>query len=314
VTPPPLAAAPSPRQPDGVLLLDKPAGFSSTQALARAKRLLGARKAGHTGTLDPFATGLLPLVFGEATKFSRFLIDATKSYQATLALGETSTTGDTEGEVMTVGPFEGTPEQVDAVLAGFLGAGRQLPPMHSAVHHQGRRLYDFAREGVEVERTPRDIEIHALRRTGLDKDRLQIEVTCGKGTYIRTLAEDIGRTLGCGAYLVALRRTAVGPFRIDQCVTLESLEASGIPGARSNLLPVDLLVAGIPRLDADEDTAWRFRQGQVVHCEGAEAGDERAVFGPAGRFLGVGRAEAPGRLAPERLMATGEAPEVPDLP
>jgi tRNA pseudouridine55 synthase len=309
VTAPPLAAAAIPHQPDGVLLLDKPAGFSSTQALARAKRLLAARKAGHTGTLDPFATGLLPLVFGEATKFSRFLIDATKSYRATLALGETSTTGDTEGEVMTVGPFEGTPEQVDGVLARFLGAGRQLPPMHSAVHHQGRRLYDFAREGVEVERTMRDIEIHAIGRVALTKDQLVIDVTCGKGTYIRTLAEDIGRALACGAYLTALRRTAVGPFRLDQAVTLEALERAGVGAARSHLAPVPVLVAGVPRLDADEDTAWRFRQGQVVHCDGAAAGEERAVFDPAGHFLGVGRAEAPGRLAPERLMATGEPPE-----
>ena len=301
-------------QPDGVLLLDKPAGFSSTQALARAKRLLGARKAGHTGTLDPFATGLLPLVFGEATKFSRFLIDATKSYQATLCLGETSTTGDTEGEVMAVSPFEGTPHQVDEVLAGFLGVGRQLPPMHSAVHHQGRRLYDFAREGVEVERAPREIEILALRRTALDKDRLGIEVTCGKGTYIRTLAEDIGRALGCGAYLVALRRTAVGPFGIGQGVTLEALEAAGVAGARARLAPVEVLVAGVARWDADAETARRFQQGQVVHCEGAEAGAERAVFDPAGRFLGVGRAEARSRLAPERLMATGGTREVPDSP
>ena len=147
-------------EPAGVLLLDKPPGFSSTQAMARAKRLLASRKAGHTGTLDPFATGLLPICFGEATKFSRFLIDATKSYRATLALGETSTTGDTEGEVMTVGPFEGTVAEVDEVLSHFLGAGMQLPPMHSAVHHQGRRLYDLAREGIEVEREARPIAIH----------------------------------------------------------------------------------------------------------------------------------------------------------
>lgn len=292
-------------RPDGVLLLDKPAGFSSTQAMARAKRLLSAAKAGHTGTLDPFATGLLPICFGEATKFSRFLIDATKSYRATLALGETSTTGDTEGEVATVGPFEGTPEQVDAVLASFLGAGEQLPPMHSAVHHQGRRLYDLAREGIEVERVPRRIEIHALARVGLDKDRLVVDVTCGKGTYVRTLAEDIGRALGCGAYLVALRRTAVGPFRLAQAVTLEALEAAGVAQARAVLLPADVLVAGIARLEADADASLRFTQGQVVSCPGAVAGDERAVFDPAGRFLGVGRAQAAGRLAPERLMATG---------
>jgi len=290
-------------QPAGVLLLDKPPGFSSTQAMARAKRLLASRKAGHTGTLDPFATGLLPLVFGEATKFSRFLIDATKSYRATMALGETSTTGDTEGEVMTVGPFEGTVTEVDEVLSRFLGASEQLPPMHSAVHHQGRRLYDLAREGIEVERVARPIEIHAIARVALEKDRLAIDVTCGKGTYIRTLAEDIGRALGCGAYLVALRRTAVGPFRVEQAVTLESLEAAGVAGARACLAPLEVLVAGLPRLEADADTAWRFANGQVVHCVGALPGDERAVFDPSGRFLGVGRAEAPGRLAPERLMA-----------
>ena len=295
-------------EPTGVLLLDKPAGFSSTQAMARAKRLLASRKAGHTGTLDPFATGLLPLVFGEATKFSRFLIDATKSYRATLALGETSTTGDTEGEVMAVGPFEGTVAEVDEVLASFLGAGEQLPPMHSAVHHQGRRLYDLAREGVEVERVARPIEIHAISRVALEKDRLAIDVTCGKGTYIRTLAEDIGRALGCGAYLVGLRRTAVGPFRVEQAVTLEALEAAGVPGARARLAPLEVLVAGLPRLHADAETAWRFGNGQVVHCPGAARGDERAVFDPAGRFLGVGRAQAPERLAPERLMAPPGSP------
>ena len=293
--------------PDGLLLLDKPAGFSSTQALARAKRALGSRKAGHTGTLDPFATGLLPIAFGEATKFSRFLIDATKSYRGVLALGETSTTGDTEGEVMTVGPFEGTPEQVDAVLQRFVGVGEQLPPMHSAVHHQGRRLYDLAREGVEVERTPRRIEIHALTRVGLDKDRLAIEVTCGKGTYVRTLAEDIGRALGCGAYLVELRRTAVGPFRLEHAATLEALQEAGVEAARRRLQPPEVLVAGLPRHRADADAALRFTQGQGIPCPGAAAGEERAVFAPDGRFLGVGRSGVAGRLAPERLLATAGA-------
>ena len=298
----------TPARPDGVLLLDKPAGFSSTQALARAKRLLGARKAGHTGTLDPFATGLLPLVFGEATKFSRFLIDATKSYRATLRLGRTSTTGDTEGEVSESGAFAGGTAEVDAVLRGFLGVGEQVPPMHSAVHHQGRRLYDLAREGIEVERAPRRIEILALDRVSLEGPELVVDVTCAKGTYVRTLAIDIGARLGCGAYLTALRRTAVGRFRVEAAATLEALEAAGVAGARRHLAPVDVLVAELPRLDAGEDTAWRFRQGQVVHCDGAAPGDERAVFDPAGVFLGVGRAEAPGRLAPERLMATA-APE-----
>jgi tRNA pseudouridine55 synthase len=298
-------------RPDGLLLLDKPAGFSSTQALARAKRWLAALKAGHTGTLDPFATGLLPLAFGEATKFSRFLVDATKSYRATLALGETSTTGDTEGEVRPGTPFAGTADEVDHVLQGFLGVSQQLPPMHSAVHHQGRRLYELAREGTEVERTRRRIEILDLRRIALDAARLEIDVTCSKGTYVRTLAEDIGRALGCGAYLIGLRRTAVGPFQLGSATTLEALEAAGVEGARRLLHPVVVLVAGVPAFRADADAALRFTQGQVVHCEDALAGDERAVYDPAGRFLGIGRAGAPGRLSPERLMATTSSPDPP---
>jgi tRNA pseudouridine55 synthase len=295
----------APRTPDGVLLLDKPAGFSSTQALARSKRLLGARKAGHTGTLDPFATGLLPLVFGEATKFSRFLIDSTKSYHATLALGVTSTTGDTEGAVspqQTVSVDEG---QIDDVLASFGGVHEQVPPMHSAVHHLGRRLYDFAREGVEVERSARQIEIFELAREAFEGTRLELHVTCSKGTYIRKLAMDIGDALGCGAYLTALRRTAVGAFRIEDAVTLERLERDGVDASRGRLRPVDVLVDGVVRWDAADPQALWFTQGQAVDCEGAEPGDERAVFGPGGRFLGVGRCEARGRLLPDRLMATG---------
>lgn len=300
--------------PDGVLLLDKPPGYSSTQALARSKRLLAARKAGHTGTLDPFATGLLPLVFGEATKFSRFLIDSTKSYRATLELGVTSTTGDTEGRLTERKPSGVDAARIDQVLRGFVGVGEQVPPMHSAVHHEGRRLYDLAREGVVVERAPRRIEIVRLGRVELTGDTLVVDVTCTKGTYVRTLAMDIGAALGCGAYLSALRRTAVGPFRLEQCRTLEELEALGVEGARGALLPVDVLVEGVARWDADAAAAARFTQGQVVSCPGVAVGDERAAFDPAGRFLGVGRAEAPGRLAPERLMATGDTPKLPDFP
>jgi tRNA pseudouridine55 synthase len=301
------------RQPDGVLLLDKPPGFSSTQALARSKRLLAARKAGHTGTLDPFATGLLPLVFGEATKFSRFLIDSTKSYLATLDLGVTSTTGDTEGELTARRPVSVDAAAVDRALAGFVGELDQVPPMHSAVHHEGRRLYDLAREGIEVERVARRIRIFDLRRVSLDGSVLEIAVTCSKGTYIRTLAMDIGAALGCGAYLTGLRRTAVGPFRLEQCETLQGLEAAGVQAARERLLPVEVLVAGVVRWDASSEGAQRFTQGQVVDCPGAGPGEERAVFAPGGRFLGVGRAMAADRLAPERLMATGDSVDLPDF-
>ena len=300
--------------PDGVLLLDKPEGFSSTQALARCKRFLAARKAGHTGTLDPFATGLLPLVFGEATKFSRFLIDAAKGYTATLKLGVESTTGDPEGTLSAARPVQVTTRQVDEVLAGLLGAGEQVPPMHSAVRIGGQRLYDLARQGLEVKRVARAIEIMGLRRTLLEGERLVIEVECSKGTYVRTLAMDIGRRLGCGAYLVGLRRTRVGGFGLEGAVGLQVLEAEGAEAARRRLLPLEVLVSELPRLDADAPGAWRFGQGQVLEYAQAAEGAEMAVFGPGGRFIGVGRCEAPGRLAPLRLLATAQPGKSPDFP
>jgi len=295
----------APAQPCGVLLLDKAAGFSSTQALARAKRLLAAEKAGHTGTLDPFATGLLPLAFGEATKFSRFLIDAPKAYEAVLVLGEETPTGDIEGEVVARREVDVTPAQVDAVLARFLGSQDQQPPMHSAVRVNGRRLYDYARKGVEVERPLRRIEITHLARRGLDGRLLTIEVRCSKGTYIRTLAMDIGRALGCGAHLRALRRTGTGPFRIDQACTLEDLERDGVEAARARLLPMEVMVTGLPRVELAADAGKRFRQGQVVAHGPAVEGSEWALFAPGGAFLGIGRALAAGTLAPERVVSDG---------
>ena len=297
--------------PDGVLLLDKPEGFSSTQALARSKRFLAARKAGHTGTLDPFATGLLPLVFGEATKFSRFLIDAVKGYTATLRLGVESTTGDPEGELGPPRPVQVTAARVDEVLARFLGAGQQVPPMHSAVRVAGQRLYDLARRGVEIERAARPIEILALRRVALADDRLVIDLDCSKGTYVRTLAMEIGRELGCGAYLVGLRRTRVAGFRLEDAVPLATLESEGVEAARRRLLPLEVLVAGLPRLETDEASAWRFSQGQVLPLEGQAASGEMAVFGPGGRFIGVGRCEDGGRLAPLRLLAGAAEAQIP---
>lgn len=299
--------------PDGVLLLDKPEGMSSTQALGRSKRLLAARKAGHTGTLDPFATGLLPLAFGEATKFSRFLIDSRKSYLATLRLGVESSTGDTEGLLSTPRPVDVNSAEIDDVLAGFAGVGSQIPPMHSAVHHGGKRLYQLAREGIEVVREPRRIEIHELRREAFEGDRLVISVTCSKGTYIRTLASDIGRGLGCGAYLAALRRTAVGRFRVEDAVGLEALERAAVAGARERLLPVEVLVEELPRCDPPAADALRFTQGQVIDWPQAAVDSEWAVRGPAGTFLGVGRAPAAGRLAPLRLMTTAESANLPDF-
>jgi tRNA pseudouridine55 synthase len=296
----------APAQPCGVLLLDKPAGYSSTQALARAKRWLGARKAGHTGTLDPFATGLLPLAFGEATKFSRFLIDAPKAYEAVLALGEETPTGDIEGEIVARHPVEVTPAGIDAVLARFVGIQDQVPPMHSAVWVKGRRLYDYARAGEAVERPVRRIRIESLARLALEGTLLTIAVTCSKGTYIRTLAMDIGRALGCGAHLKALRRTATGPFRLEQACTLAQLEDDGVERARARLLPMESLVQGLPRAELAPDAGRRFRQGQAIAHAHAAEGSEWALFDAAGgAFLGIGRSPQPGVLAPERVVSVG---------
>lgn len=288
--------------PDGVLLLDKPAGFSSTRALAKARRLLGAPKAGHTGTLDPFATGLLPLAFGEATKFSRFLFDSRKAYEATLCLGVETATGDPEGEVTSRAPVRVSADEIDAALRRFEGRQDQLPPMHSALHVNGRRLYEYARAGEEVERAPRRIEIFEIRRIFLRGDLLGIAVACSKGTYIRSLAVDIGRALGCGASLVELRRTAAGSFRVEDAVTLEALEADPETALRA-LLPAEALVAQLARCEVQDDAARRFAHGQSIAFAQAPAPCEAAVFGPGGRFLGVGRTGPEGTIVPVRLMA-----------
>lgn len=293
-----------------MLLLDKPAGFSSTQALARAKRFLAARKAGHTGTLDPFATGLLPLVFGEATKFARFLIDSEKSYVATLRLGMESSTGDTEGEIVATRAVDVDAARIEAVLASFRGAQQQTPPMHSAVRIDGRRLYQHARAGREIERAARAVEVKDLRACSHEGDELVLAVTCSKGTYVRTLAADIGKALGCGAYLTALRRTAAGSLGIDEAVTLETLEREGPEVARRHLRRLEVLVEGLPRWDSPAEEAGRFAHGQVVACPGAAPGVEIALFAPGGRFVGVGRCEESGRLAPLRLLS-GAAAEIP---
>lgn len=290
--------------PHGVLLLDKPPGITSTRALALAKRALGAEKAGHTGTLDPFATGLLPLAFGEATKFSRFLIDAVKAYDATLVLGEETASGDPETPIFKNGGLVPSSEKIADVLLHFVGVQTQTPPMHSAVHVGGRRLYEYAREGVEVPREPRAIEIHALILRGLEGNQLRVSVTCSKGTYVRVLAADIGRALGCGAYLAALRRTAVGRFELGAATPLADLEAAGVAG-RDRLLPVEALVADLERVDADAGAAAHFRHGRVIPFASVEGPGPYAIFAPGGRFLGVAEAAGEGALRPLRLMAEG---------
>ena len=297
---------------EGVLLLDKPAGITSTRALATAKRLLQLRKAGHTGTLDPFATGLLPLVFGEATKFSRFLLDSVKSYEATLRLGEVTASGDIETPVIERRPVAVDESQIAEVLPRFRGIQQQVPPMHSAVRVDGRRLYEHAREGVEVARAARTIEVVALEMLDRVGEDLRIAVTCSKGTYVRTLGEDIGRALGCGAHLVALRRTAIGPLRVENAVNIAELEANELEWRRGRLHPVELLVAALPRWDVAKAQAVRFVQGQELAEAPGEPGAEVAVFAPGGRLVGVGLKSASGRLAPQRLMSVAD-PKSPDF-
>lgn len=279
--------------------------------MALAKRALGSLKAGHTGTLDPFATGLLPIVFGEATKFSRFLIDAPKAYEATLRLGGETATGDTEGEVTQRRPVAVDEAAIDAVLREFVGTQSQVPPMHSAVRVDGRRLYDYARDGREIERPARTITVTELCRLGREANDLRVRVVCSKGTYVRTLAQDIGRRLGCGAHLVGLRRTGVARFTLDRAVTLEALQSGEVEGARARLLPPEVLVQDLDRLDADEDETRRFTNGLALGGAPGK-GPEVAVFAPGGRFLGVGSRGADGRVAPLRLVATGAA-ELPDF-
>ena len=295
----------------GVLLLDKPAGLTSTRALAKARRLLGEKKGGHTGTLDPFATGLLPLAFGEATRFSRFLIDARKGYRATLCLGRTSTTGDPEGLLSDPTPVTSTDRQIADVLGMFVGVQQQIPPMYSALHHQGRRLYELAREGIEVERAPRTIEIFGIELVDKSGEKLVISVNCSKGTYVRTLAQDIGVRLGCGAYLMGLHRTEVGPFHVDAAVSLEALEAAGTRAVERLLAP-EVLVEGLPRRILSPAEAAAIVHGQSIAAEGAVPG-ETALFSAGGRFLGVGLADGAGRLTPVRLLVAREGADGPDF-
>jgi tRNA pseudouridine55 synthase len=288
---------------DGVLLLDKPGGMSSNHALQKTRRLLNAAKAGHTGTLDPMATGLLPLTLGEATKFSADLLDADKAYRATLKLGVTTTTGDVEGEVTGRAAVEVTDGEIDAALRRYTGAIEQVPPMHSALKRDGRPLYELARAGVEVERAPRRVVVHRLQRVQRVDDELTLDVECSKGTYVRVLAEDIGRALGCGAHLVALRRTRVGALELDGAVTLEALEAMPIEIRRGILRPVDGLLGSLPRVDLDEDLAGRFRQGQRLAIDAGPRGERVRVYAPHDELLGTANVNEWGVVAPERLVS-----------
>lgn len=291
------------RKLDGVLLFDKPVGWSSNAALQKVRWLLRAEKAGHTGTLDPFASGLLPICLGEATKFSQFLLDADKTYLAELKLGVRTTTGDPEGEVLETRPVAVSEAAVQAALPRFIGHILQVPPMYSALKKDGRPLYELARRGEVVEREARPVVVHAIDIVAWQADVLTLRVRCGKGLYVRTLAEDLGEVLGCGAHLQALRREAVGPFNLAVAPALSALEAVDEPTRESWLLPADCLLGGLARLDLDIDSAWQFSHGQAIWQSGLQVGTVHAVYGTQGALLGVAEVNAEGKLAPRRLLA-----------
>lgn len=294
----------------GVLLLDKPLGLSSNQALQKAKWLLRAEKAGHTGTLDPLASGVLPLCFGAATKFSGLHLDADKTYESTVCLGISTATGDAEGAVTARQPVPHiTQQQLEAVRQRFLGRIQQVPPMHSALKKEGKALYEYARAGIEVERTAREVEIHALDMS-LEQNVdgcavLHMVVRCSKGTYIRTLGEDIGKALGCGGHLTRLRRIATGPFTAKQCITLEALETMNEAERMAQLLPIEALLPDYTPITLSNAEAGRFLSGLRRRGSWPDA-EHIAVFGaqpPA--LLGTGHVKA-GELIATRLLTPAE--------
>lgn len=294
----------------GVLLLDKAAGHSSNDVLIKAKRLLNAQKAGHTGTLDPFATGLLPLCFGEATKFAQDLLDADKTYETVVHLGVTTETGDTEGNIIDTREVCVTRAQIDTALSRFKGEISQIPPMYSALKRDGKPLYEYARAGVTLEREARRVTIHALEFLGYQAPYLSLRVSCSKGTYIRVLGEDIGAALGCGAHLQALRRTQVGNLSLAKSVTLDTLADTSEAERVQCLAPVDALLSSFPLVTLTEALATRFLHGQRLALD-----KENVAYPPAqgrvrvyrksdARLLGTAQLMEYGVLAPERLIAT----------
>ena len=292
----------------GVLLLDKPAGLTSNAALQRVRRLFGRIKAGHTGTLDPLATGLLPICLGEATKFSYSMLDADKSYEAVIRLGFVSSTGDAEGAIREAGVPDFGVDKLREVVRVFTGPILQRPPMHSALKKDGRPLYAYARAGIEVERSVRNVLIKSLEIIDLKKNMLSITVACSKGTYIRVLAQDIGEALGCGGYLSALRRTRIADLDVASAIGLEELEKSGPVVGATRVLPVDLLVSAYPALRLDSAQVKRVSTGLEVRpaVEVVQRGPVR-LYGPTGVFLGLGEGRSGGIVAPKRMLANPAA-------
>ena len=290
------------REIDGVFLLNKPLGFSSNQALKKIQWLLNAKKAGHTGTLDPMASGLLPICLGEATKFSNRLLNANKTYIATVQLGVTTTTGDQEGEVISEKEAVLNEAQLKETLQKFLGDITQIPPMYSALKFEGRPLYEYARQGIEIERKSRQITIYDIRLMEFQGSVMTIEVSCSKGTYIRTLAEDIGRALGCGAHLKGLERTQTGNFQLSEALTIEALEVMDSISREKVLLPIDALLEGLPLIELTSAETELIKKGQSIDFISKNE-EELRLYSVSGQFVGVGQPDLQGRLFPKRLIA-----------
>lgn len=292
----------------GLILLDKPIGITSNTALQKLKRLFNANKAGHTGSLDPLASGLLPICLGEATKISSYLLDSDKAYIGTCKLGVTTRTADAEGEILEQKPVENySVDTINEVLQRFTGTIEQIPPMHSAIKQGGQPLYKLAHQGIEVERQPRTIHIHELKLMRHEGDELDIEVRCSKGTYIRTLAEDIGQVLGCGAHLSVLRRTQVGPFGLERAVSMETLEAlaeEGFDELDRQIVPIEEALADWPEVELSENSAFYLCRGQAIQVSNAPTSGLVRLSANQ-RFLGIGEILDDGRVAPRRLLKSG---------
>ena len=293
---------------DGIILLDKPIDMSSNHALQHVKRLFNAEKAGHTGSLDPLATGLLPICFGEATKYSQHLLDADKVYRTKMRLGQKTTTADAEGEVMLERPVPAlTLDEIEVVLAQFRGTLQQIPSMYSALKKDGKPLYELARQGIEVEREARTIQIYRLQLLAVEPFFWELEVACSKGTYIRNLVEDIGEALGCGAHVSELRRLASGPFQLQDNLTLDYLRAvaeQGFDALDALLLPPWAAMADKPKVTLTENSTYYLMHGQPVRANGLPSTGEVLIFDPEQRFLGLGAMNEDGLLAPKRLLKT----------
>jgi tRNA pseudouridine55 synthase len=290
------------REIDGVFLLDKPLGFSSNQALKKIQWLFNAKKAGHTGTLDPMASGLLPICLGEATKFSHRLLDANKTYIATIQLGITTSTGDQEGEVILKKEVVFNKAQLEDILKKFIGDITQVPPMYSALKFEGKPLYEYAREGIEIERKSRQIKIYDIKLIKMEESVITIEVLCSKGTYVRTLAEDIGQALGCGAHLKGLERTQTGNFQLSDALSIEALEGMTMASREKELMPIDALLDELLSIQLTETETEAIKKGQSIDFNSKNDKEVR-LYSASGQFVGVGQPDLQGRLFPKRLIA-----------